>query len=245
MKGKKDWSLQQRIECNLNLKKGEYASKVVYSPFFYWSGVKSTITKILKYLKEKYPRAKCHLNYSSVWELLVGSILSAQCNDKRVNSVTKKLFKKYPTVLSFARADIKELEKDIRSVGLFKNKTLSIVESAREILVRYDGCVPDSIDELIKLRGVGRKTANVVLGNFYGKPAIIVDTHVRRVSRRLGLTSNMDPAKIEKDLRKIVPLEEQTFFSNALGDHGREVCKARKPDCLECGLSKVCTYKNN
>lgn len=195
---------------------------------------------IISFLKKEYPDAKCHLNYTNALELLVGSILSAQCTDKRVNIVTSDLFNKYTNVFDFAEADIEELKEDIRPTGFFNNKAKSIIECARMICDNYDGVVPDSIDELVKLKGVGRKTANVIIGNYYGKPGIIVDTHVGRLSRRLGLSESRDPGKVEKDLRDIVPEQECTFFSNSLGDHGRTVCKSRKPLCGRCKISGIC-----
>ena len=175
-----------------------------------------------------------------LWNCLSGSILSAQCTDARVNEVTKDLFKKYSNAYEFSKADIEVLKSDIRSTGFFNNKARSIIECTKSLVENYDGVVPDTIEELTKLRGVGRKTANVVIGNYYGKPGIIVDTHIGRLSRRLGLTKNTDPVKVEFDLRKIVPEKDCTFFSNALGDHGRTVCKARKPLCDRCKISDIC-----
>ncbi len=197
-------------------------------------------TKIISFLKKAYPDAKCHLNYNSALELLVGSILSAQCTDKRVNQVTPSLFKKYSNAKAFASANRDELEQDIRSTGFYKNKATSIVECTRALVDNYKGEVPESMEQLTELRGVGRKTANVVRGNYYKKPAIIVDTHIKRLSNRLGLSSFSDPTKIEYDLMEIVPEGMRTFFSNALGDHGRVVCKARRPLCESCGLGSIC-----
>ncbi len=198
------------------------------------------LKKILSFLKKEYPNAGCHLDYNNAVELLVGSILSAQCTDVRVNEVTKGLFKKYTNAYEFSLADIEELKDDIRSTGFFNNKAKSILECTRALVRDHDGVVPDTMEELTKLRGVGRKTANVILGNYYGKPGIIVDTHIGRLSRRLGLTENKDPVKVEFDLREIVPEKDCTFFSNSLGDHGRTVCKSRKPLCSECKISDIC-----
>ena len=201
---------------------------------------KERLKKILSFLKKEYPDAKCHLNFNNALELLIGSILSAQCTDARVNEVTKGLFSKYSNAYEFSRANIEELKNDIRSTGFFNNKAKSIIECTKALVDKHDGVVPDNMEELTKLRGVGRKTANVILGNYFGKPGIIVDTHIGRLSRRLGLTKNTDPVKVEQDLREIVPEEDCTFFSNALGDHGRTVCKSRKPLCDRCKISDIC-----
>lgn len=195
---------------------------------------------ILSILKALYPNASCHLNFQSPFQLLVASILAAQCTDERVNQVTPRLFVKYPTIEAFANAKQEELERDIYSTGFYKNKAKSIISSARGIIEKYGGIVPNRIEELTQLGGVGRKTANVVLGNAFGMPAIIVDTHIRRVSRRLGLTASGDPDKIEKDLMALIPKESWTFFSNSLGDHGRTICKARKPLCSQCQIAHLC-----
>ena len=201
---------------------------------------KKRLNKILSFLKDEYPNAKCHLNYENALELLVGSILSAQCTDKRVNMVTPDLFRKYQNAYDFSKADIEVLKEEIRQTGFFNNKAKSIIACSKMLCERYDGVVPDTIEELVKLRGVGRKTANVIIGNYYGKPGIIVDTHIGRLSSRLSLTKNKDPVKIEFDLREIVPEKDCTFFSNALGDHGRTVCKSRKPLCEKCKISDIC-----
>lgn len=201
---------------------------------------KEQLKKVLSFLKKEYPDSKCHLDYNNAVELLVGSILSAQCTDARVNEITKNLFKKYTNAYEFSLADMAELKDDIRSTGFFNNKAKSILECTKALVRDHDGVVPDNMDELTKLRGVGRKTANVILGNYYGKPGIIVDTHIGRLSRRLGLTENEDPVKVEFDLREIVPESDCTFFSNSLGDHGRTVCKSRKPLCGNCKISDIC-----
>jgi len=195
---------------------------------------------ILSILEEEYPEARCHLNYESALELLIGCILSAQCTDKRVNEVTPGLFEKYPAAADFAAADRRELEDEIHSCGFFRAKAASIINSTRAITEEHGGRVPDSMDELTQLAGVGRKTANVVLGNYYNIPGIIVDTHIKRLSNRLNLTNNSDPTKIEFDLQKLIPGDKWTVFSNSLGDHGRTVCFARKPRCGDCALSHLC-----
>ena len=201
---------------------------------------KERLKKILSFLKREYPDAKCHLNFNDALELLIGSILSAQCTDARVNEVTKDLFKKYSNAYEFSKADIEVLKNDIRSTGFFNNKAKSIIACTKSLVDDYDGIVPDSMEKLTQLRGVGRKTANVILGNYYGKPGVIVDTHIGRLSRRLGLTENKDPVKVEADLRELIPEKDCTFFSNALGDHGRTVCKSRKPLCDQCKISDIC-----
>ncbi len=201
---------------------------------------KIRLKRILNALKKLYPNPKCHLNYSNPLELLIGCILSAQCTDARVNEVTKHLFKKYKSARAFSEANQGELENDIRSTGFFRNKAKSIINCAKGIEKRHSGYIPKSMEELTELAGVGRKTANVVLGNAYGVPAIIVDTHIRRLARRLYLSNKNDPDRIEFDLRELVPMERWTFFSLALGDHGRTICKARKPLCRKCNLSQLC-----
>ncbi len=198
---------------------------------------------ILSFLEDRYPRARCHLNYGSAFELLIGSILSAQCTDKRVNTITPGLFRKYPFPESFARARQSSLEKDIFSAGFYKNKARSIIKCSDVIVREYGGQVPRTMGELSSLPGIGRKTANVVLGNWFGKPGVIVDTHITRLSRRLGMTSGKTAEGIEKDLMGLVPCEKWTFFSNALGDHGREVCKAKKPLCQQCGVYDLCVWE--
>ena len=204
--------------------------------------VKKKARKVLRFLKKTYPDAKCHLVFNNASELLIGSILSAQCTDKRVNMVTPGLFEKYPDLGAFSRASEEELQDDVRSTGFYRNKAKAIINCSREIIQKHGGKVPCEMEELVKLPGIGRKTANVVIGNYFRKPGIIVDTHIMRLSRRIGLTSNSDPVKIEFDLRGRIPEKDWTFFSNSLGDHGRNVCKARKPMCSKCGISHVCLY---
>jgi endonuclease-3 len=201
---------------------------------------KKRALSILLILEEEYPEANCHLNYRNPFELLIGCILSAQCTDKRVNEVTKDLFVKYPDASRFAAADRAELEQEIRSCGFYRAKSKSILNCAKALVDEHGGEVPTSMEKLTKLAGVGRKTANVVLGNYFGIPGIIVDTHIMRLSKRLRLTSHTDATKIEFDLRDLIPEKKWTFFSNALGDHGRTVCFARKPRCGECGISHLC-----
>ncbi len=201
---------------------------------------KKRASKILSILQDEYPNAKCHLNFDGPFELLIGCILSAQCTDKRVNEVTPGLFKKYPTPHEFVRADQSELEQEIHSCGFFRAKTKSILNCSKALVEEYGGEVPRTMDELTKLAGVGRKTANVVLGNYFDTPGIIVDTHIKRLSTRLNLTTNSDPTKIEYDLNELIPQEKWTFFSNSLGDHGRTVCHARKPMCGDCMISHLC-----
>ena len=205
-----------------------------------FSEKKDRACKILSLLEEEYPNSRCHLNFDGPFELLIGCILSAQCTDKRVNEVTPVLFRKYPTPHEFSKADQTYLEQDIHSCGFYRAKAKSILQCSKALVDEYDGKVPKTMDELTKLAGVGRKTANVVLGNYFGIPGIIVDTHIKRLSTRLGLTSNSDPTKIEYDLNELIPHKKWTIFSNSLGDHGRTVCHARKPLCGECMISHLC-----
>lgn len=201
---------------------------------------KNRAKKILSLLEEQYPEARCHLNFDGPFELLIGCILSAQCTDKRVNEVTPGLFKKYPTPFEFSHADQSELEQDIHSCGFYRAKAKSIINCTKALVDEHSGEVPKTMDELTKLAGVGRKTANVVLGNYFAVPGIIVDTHIKRLSTRLRLTTNSDPTKIEYDLNELIPEKKWTIFSNSLGDHGRTVCHARKPMCAECMISHLC-----
>jgi endonuclease-3 len=196
---------------------------------------------ILQLLKRRYPKSHIELTYTSPWELLVAVILSAQCTDKRVNIVTKKLFLKYKTIKAYATADISEFEQDIRSTGFFRNKAKNIIRTAQLILEKYNGKVPDSMKNLLTLHGVARKTANIVLGNVYKKvEGIAVDTHVMRLSQRLGFTENANPEKIEQDLMKLIEKEEWSKISYRLIDHGRAICNAKKPMCDKCFLNKLC-----
>lgn len=200
--------------------------------------------RISALLRKKYPGAGTALSAENPYELLVATVLSAQCTDKRVNMVTKTLFEKYQSPEDFAGARKSTLEKEIRSTGFFRAKTKSIRELSQDIVERFGGKVPDNMNDLLTLRGVGRKTANVVLAGFFNKPAIAVDTHVKRVSGRLGLTKNTDPVKIEFDLMDILPEREWQPFSFIVILHGREVCKSRKPGCEICVLEKYCPSSN-
>ena len=204
------------------------------------SSKKKRLTSIISIFQSGYKNTKCHLNFTNPLELLVGTILSAQCTDERVNQVTKELFKKYKTAADYAYLNPDDLERDIRSTGFFRNKARAIINSCRVLSEKYEGSVPASMEKLVELDGVGRKTANVVLGNCFRIPGIIVDTHVRRLAKRLEFSDNTDPSKIEKDFMELVPEKKWTFFSNALSDHGRVVCKARKPLCKMCNISKLC-----
>ncbi len=204
------------------------------------SNKKKRASEILSILQEEYPKAKCHLDFDGPFELLIGCILSAQCTDKRVNEVTPGLFEKYPTPHEFARADQLELEQEIHSCGFFRAKAKSILNCSKALVEEHGGEVPRTMEELTELAGVGRKTANVVLGNYFGIPGVIVDTHIKRLSTRLNLTTNSNPTKIEYDLNELIPQEKWTFFSNSLGDHGRTVCFARKPMCGDCMISPLC-----
>ena len=199
------------------------------------------ISEVITRLKREYPDADTELNWRNPLELLVATMLSAQTTDVRVNLVTETLFDKYPNATDYAGADPAELEEDIRPTGFFRNKARSLQGMARALLERHGGEVPRTMEELVALPGVGRKTANVVLGNAFGvDEGVVVDTHVRRVSGRLGLTGEKDPEKIERDLLQLVPEGERALFSHLLILHGRRVCKARKPDCPSCVLNDIC-----
>jgi len=203
------------------------------------------VRKILPILKKTYPDAKVALKFRNPLELLIATILSAQCTDERVNKVTKEVFKKYKSAKDWAQADLKQIESDIKSTGFYHNKAVSIKGACTVIEKRYVGKVPDSMEQLLELPGVGRKTANVVLGGAFGKPAIVCDTHVIRLSRRLKLSENSDPVKLESDLAEIVPKKDWMLFSNLLIFHGRNICKARKPDCGNCPISRYCPAAND
>jgi endonuclease-3 len=197
---------------------------------------------IIKSLTKGIPDTTIALTFSSPLELLIATILSAQCTDVRVNEVTATLFKKYRSAKDYAQADLSELEQDIRPTGFYRNKAKSIQKCCKELLTRFRGDVPKTLEEMVTLPGVGRKTANVILGNAFGIPGIVVDTHVRRVSQRIGFTKKDDPVKIEFDLMEVVPKEEWTHFSNLLIWHGRRTCVARKPLCDSCAIRKLCDY---
>ena len=200
------------------------------------------VEKILAVLDELYPDAKCSLDFRNPLELLVATVLSAQCTDERVNQVTPGLFRKYPTAQAYAQAPIEELENDIRSTGFFHNKAKSIKSACRILHEQFNGKIPADLDELIKLPGIGRKTANVILGNAYQIPGIVVDTHVSRVSQRLGLTSQRDPEKIEQDLMLLIPRERWISFSHQLIQHGRRLCQAKKPKTEVCPIRPCCDF---
>ena len=203
------------------------------------------VKAILEKLDEAYPDATCALKHRNPFQLLVSTILSAQCTDVRVNEVTPALFKKYPTPEAFAYANPAELEQEIRSTGFFRNKTKSIIGASKKIVEELHGEVPKAMDVILTLPGVARKTANVVLGTGFGiASGVVVDTHVQRVSGRLDLTKNTDPKKIEQDLMKVIPEERWILFSHQLIWHGRRVCQARKPRCIECNLERICYSKD-
>lgn len=199
------------------------------------------VLEICKILNETYTTEyKCYLNHENAWQLLIATMLSAQCTDERVNQVTKKLFVKYPSIEAFANADVKELERDIYSTGFYKNKAKNIIACTKKLLEEYGGEVPRELKELTSLAGVGRKTANVIRGNIYHEPSIVVDTHVKRISRKLGLTKEEDPVKIEYDLMEKLPKEQWILYNIQIITHGRNVCIARRPKCGECTLRTVC-----
>lgn len=197
--------------------------------------------EILKILDDTYGTdKKCYLNHDNPWELLVATILSAQCTDARVNVITEQLFKKYPTVESFAKANFEELKEDIKSAGFYHNKAKNIIECAKKVHYEYKDVVPNTIEELTALAGVGRKTANVIRGNIYDIPSIVVDTHVKRISKRLGLTKEEDPVKIEFELMKVLPKDHWIIYNIHIITFGRQICKAQSPKCQECPLVKYC-----
>lgn len=203
------------------------------------------IDEILRRLDESYSTEyKCYLHYETPWQLLIATILSAQCTDERVNMVTKDLFVKYPTLEAFANAEIGELEQDIHSTGFYKNKARNISLCTQKLLREYKGEVPSDIEELTALPGVGRKTANVIRGNIYHEPSVVVDTHVKRISKKLGLTKEEDPVKIEYDLMEVLPKEHWILFNIQIITHGRQICIARRPKCEECFLSDLCKEKS-
>lgn len=203
---------------------------------------KSRVIEIIKIFDKLYSDADCTLDYKDPLQLLISTQLAAQCTDARVNIVTKSLYKKYKNVYDFANADLGELEQDIKPTGFYRNKARNIKETCRILIERFDGKVPDNLDDLLTLPGVGRKTANLVLGDVYGIPGIVIDTHAKRLSNRIGLSKNEDPVKIEYDLMKIVPKENWGKFCHQLVYHGRAVCNARKPKCEECAILDYCDY---
>ncbi len=197
---------------------------------------------IREYLTITYGDTPCTLDFKNPFELLVSACLAAQCTDARVNMVTPALFSKYPTVEDFAKADIKNVEELIRSTGFFRNKAKNIVACANALVDNFNGQVPDNMEDLLSLPGVGRKIANLILGDVFDKPCIVVDTHCKRITYLLGLTKNTDPAKIEKDLKKIIPPEYGSMFCHQIVEHGRNICVARRPKCEECGMNIVCSH---
>ena len=203
------------------------------------------VAAILAKLDQAYPNATCELNHKNAFELLIATILSAQCTDVRVNQVTETLFKKYPDAKAFAYANPSELEQEIRPTGFFRNKTKSVMGASKAILDKFGGEVPRTMEEILTLPGVARKTANVVLGTAYGIPSgVVVDTHVQRITNRLDLTRNEDPKKIEQDLMQVIPKDKWILFSHQIIWHGRRICQARKPKCVECNLESLCYAKD-
>ena len=205
---------------------------------------KERVLKIIEIFNRVYSDADCTLEYDNPLQLLISTQLAAQCTDKRVNIVTKDLYKKYPDVYAFANADEMELREDIKPTGFFRNKAKNIIGCCQMLIKDYGGQVPEALEDLLKLPGVGRKTANLVRGDYFGIPGIVVDTHATRLSNKLGLTKNTDPKKIEIDLLKIVPEEYQTSFCHQLVYHGRAYCDARKPKCAECPINHLCPTYN-
>lgn len=202
---------------------------------------KERMSEILRRMDAEYGRELiCYLNHENDWQLLIAVILSAQCTDARVNIVTETLFKKYDSLEKFANADLKELETDIRSTGFYHNKAVNIIACAKRLLEVYDGKVPNKLEDLLTLAGVGRKTANVIRGNIYNEPSIVVDTHVKRISKRFGFTKETDPEKIEMDLMKVLPREDWILYNIHVISLGRSYCVARKPDCKNCYLQDIC-----
>jgi len=203
------------------------------------------VAAILAKLDEAYPNATCELNHKNAFELLIATILSAQCTDVRVNQVTQTLFQKYPDPKAFAYATPSELEHEIRPTGFFRNKTKSVMGASKAMLEKFGGEVPRTMEEILTLPGVARKTGNVVLGTAYGiASGVVVDTHVQRIANRLDLTRNEDPKKIEQDLMQVIPKEKWILFSHQIIWHGRRICQARKPKCVECNLESLCYAKD-
>lgn len=205
---------------------------------------KKAAAEIIRLLKEEYPEVKCALVYTKPHELLIATRLSAQCTDKRVNMVTPALFERFPTVEAFAEAEVSEVEEYVRTCGLFKTKAADIVGMCRILRDVYGGQVPDSIEALTSLPGVGRKTANLIVGDLYGQPAYVCDTHVIRLTNRLGLSDTKDAGKVERQLREVIPPEESLNFCHRLVWHGRGVCDARAPKCEGCVLRNICRSKD-
>lgn len=207
--------------------------------------MKDRVLGVLNLLDEHYGTMKCYLNHENPWQLLIATILSAQCTDDRVNIVTESLFKKYTSIKDFAEADLIELENDIRPTGFYHNKAKNIKLCCQQLLSQFGGEVPSDIDDLTSLAGVGRKTANVVRGHIYNIPSVVVDTHVKRISNLIGFTKSQDPVKIEFDLMKILPKEHWIRYNTQVIAHGRKVCIARRPKCNECFLIDYCKGSNS
>ena len=208
---------------------------------------KERVKKVLQLLDEHYGTDDiCYLEYENAWQLLIATILSAQCTDARVNIVTRDLFQKYRSVEDFAKADQKELEQDIHATGFYHNKAKNIISCCQDLMSRFGGQVPETLEELTSLAGVGRKTANVIRGNIYHEPSIVVDTHVKRISARLGFTEETDPAKVEQDLMRVLPKDHWILYNMQIITLGRQLCKALNPKCGECFLTEVCPcYQKN
>jgi endonuclease-3 len=210
------------------------------APEFNLEAERKRMAEILRLLKLEYPESQCSLLYKTPFQLLIATILSAQCTDERVNQVTPGLFKKFPGPAEMAKAPRATLERLIQSTGFYRSKAKALAETSQAIMAEYQGQVPRDLDQLVKLRGVGRKTANVVLGVAFGVPGLVVDTHVKRVSKRLGFTHSTNPVKIEQELMKIVPKEDWSLYAHLMIDHGRAVCTARKAKCNECVVARLC-----
>lgn len=205
--------------------------------------MKKRTKEILEKLDEVYTTEyKCYLNHENAWQLLIATMLSAQCTDARVNIVTKDLFQKYKSPQDFADADLKELEQDIKSTGFYHNKAKNIIACCKDLVTIHGGEVPSDIEALTALQGVGRKTANVIRGNIFHEPSVVVDTHVKRISKKLGLTKEEDPVKIEQDLMKVLPKDHWILYNIQIITFGRQICMARNPKCQECFLTEYCSY---
>ena len=204
--------------------------------------IKQKTNEIIKRLEKRYHDAKCSLDYNHPHELLIATRLSAQCTDKRVNIITKELFNKYKSISDFANAKVADVETIVKSCGLYKTKAKDIVLMSKMLLSDFNGKIPDEISELIKLPGVGRKTANLIIGEIYNKPAVVTDTHVIRISNRLGLANSKNPEKVEQQLKKLLPKEKSTKFCHQMVLFGRDICKAQNPRCQQCDLNDVCKY---
>jgi len=211
------------------------------SPLATLPTLKKRARAVIAVLREEFPDSRCSLDHQDAWQLLVATILSAQCTDARVNMVTPGLFEQFPSMRDFAEADITEIEEAIRSTGFYRNKAKSLQGAARSLLERHDGKIPDDMKAMVKVPGCGRKTANVVLGEIYNHPdGVVVDTHVGRISRKLGLTDQTDPVKVEKQLNTCIPRKDWRDFGHLIIDHGRKTCKARAPQCDDCPLYRWC-----